>query len=287
MKMEIKENKIYVKYTYLARHSGFPDSIVNVFSRILCHNYHKMVLYDKHKNDLKELDSLTSVTLNKFYQIKQLDTKYEKDYLQHLTEKELELYKVFKSRFYLNSPTTYPGVKIALNKIENDLVLKTKFNILFKMFLYEIESRYEIDLLTLVELSNKPIHLVDSSDEDLFRAFALDVNICKFREEDIIYCLHLLYDNKVLSFNKDLLKINSKHYRMFDRAKFYIKAYLISEDFGIDEKISLRYLGDFKDDANFKELYEFFGQCSTSEKWSLLHAHEEIINLTNLLSNLV
>lgn len=285
--MEIKENKIYIKYTYLARHSGFPNSIVSVFGRILCHNYHKMVLYDKHKRDLRDLDNLTSVTLNKFYQIRQLDSAHEKDYLEHLTERQLELYKVFKSRFYLNSPSTYPGVKTALNKIENDLVLKTKFNILFKMFLYEVESKYKMDLLDLIDLSNKPIQLVNESDEDLFRAFSLDIDICKFREKDIIYCLHLLHNNKILSFNKDLLKINSEHYRRFERAKFYLKAYLVAEDFGIEENVSLKYLGDLKSDTNLRELYEFFGQLSTSEKWSLLYAHEEIINLSNLLSNLI
>lgn len=289
--MEIEENSIYLKYAYLARYSGFPESIVVIFNRLLCKRYHEMVLYHKHKEDLIKLDSLNKVVLNKFYEINNSGKKYESDYLGKLNDIENKLYKIFKMKWFLNSPRTYPGIKPALVTIQKNTKLQIKFDFLFRMFLYEIESQVKLNdldvsdnLFNLIDDSNIIIKLDVDTDLDLYKAFSYDIVIPKFERKAITECLYLMQHNKVLNYN--LFSISSEQYAIFERAKFYIKAYLIPEDFEIDENTSRRFLGNFKDDANLNQVAYFFGQCSTSEKWSLLHTQEKLNSLYNLFKKL-
>ena len=276
-----REQRIILKYSYLARYCNVPERILSIVPRVLCHDFLESRIVLKYGSKVLEAEQLPTSVKRNFSTMRTLNKEREQQAYDKLSETHKVYYDILKLKSYLNSPSRFPGVLMAKSIIKSDDYLDYKFKCINTMFMYDVRNLSNNDLDNLVRIGKARVVLRDRKFgyDDLLLGFSYDLDVT---EDDIGYkfdILKRLHDFQLLNFSTKIKVTSNEDYEKLSVANDYIRMYLIPESYGVnlkDEQVNA-YLGN-KNFEEVKKLKNMMGNLTKEDKWNLLRLDEAIGN---------
>lgn len=282
-----KEQRIILKYSYLARYCNVPERILSIVPRVLCHDFLESRFLLKYGVSILEAEKLPPNIKKNFSTMRTLNKDREQASYDRLSETHKIYYDILKVKSYLSSPSKFPGVLMAKSIIKSDDYLDYKFKCIGNMFMYDIRNLSNDDLDNLIKIGKARVILKERNFgyDDLLLGFSYDLDTTEERIGYKFEILKAIHDFQLLNFSTKLKVIGAGEYEKLSIANDYIRMYLIPESYGFklkDEQVNA-YLGK-RNFEEVKRLKSMMNDLTKEEKWNLLRLDEAIGKFENNLT---